>query len=966
MAYRLGGLSSRFRALKAAEAARQAAAAQAQQAAEAARKSNTAFEGKSRQSEFDKQLGTEAPATSLLTEDAKDGQVNCLDVAAEWADKATPELRAKSEMVFLKDNRPGKEGESGHVVVRQGDKILDPTTNKSYESMDAFKKAQPHYQEAGSLSASNVKRILDTKPGSPERAAALDKAKVPAELQKMMVADETSPLNPRVAERQLAETSLTDANTALKEAKEAARKAATLPAGPEADKARKEALDAATRALEAQRNANGAAKGVGEKLPFPDADKAQVTNGVDAAILLSPEEQTKLFGVALPATPDEAIRAKAQEVVDATKGCSPQGSGATVLQAALDGPYPPETKKKLLAELAPGLGEMARKALSLEPGTVVGPMLETLAVAAKADPALKNSLITGLAEGVSTKGLPDEAKEALSGLISKPGGAELGVGLAEKLRQGDKTLAIADVSKAVSGGIETARKDFEDKQKKVKELDEVLAKHIGGMGDSLSGKQREAAIRDFRERHKEYGELEAAAGKLQGVVDASLAFEPHGTVSNTNAKRPEWEVNLRNELDAVKKQVPDFVNTRSGQAWLEKELNKQIEGRPSPAMERLVDMAKLGKLGSDMGTKLASAVTSVFGQVALSKASKGDMDGARRTLDLLEQNAGFFGTTPDKMTAITDGLEAVMAGEKDALKNLSGAIGEIPGGQALRGLGMACTLVQLAESGGKLDDAGLSEKISFAGDALALSGDGLAAFLKMTGPAANVPALLGRLSGVGNAAVAVGEGLKSIESFKDKEYLQAGSKALSFGGGLGLAMASVVAVPLWGQVLAGSAFAAGALGSYIADKQKEGENKDDVKKSLEAAGVKDPVASVMLDADPKTLKQLNEELKLSPEQVQQLAVKYPKLLDTSAGALNKMKDLLGAYGHQPQDLMAMLDAYTQGAKDPAQDIDNFVYRCGIDQQGRLTTREQWDQFFERAKNSNGPNVPLDNLRRYLG
>ncbi|MCP3141878.1 hypothetical protein [Pyxidicoccus xibeiensis] len=180
-------------ARRAAEAARKAAEAQAQQAAEAARKANTAFEGMPRNEQFDKRLGAETPATSLLTEDARDGQVNCLDVAADWANKATPELRARSEMVFLEDTRSGTEGESGHVVIRQGEQILDPTTNKSYESMEAFKKAEPHYQEAGSLSARHVKNILDTPPGSPERAEALARARVPAGLQKMMVADEKPP-----------------------------------------------------------------------------------------------------------------------------------------------------------------------------------------------------------------------------------------------------------------------------------------------------------------------------------------------------------------------------------------------------------------------------------------------------------------------------------------------------------------------------------------------------------------------------------------------------------------------------------------------------------------------------------------------------------------------------------------------------------------------------------------------------
>ncbi|MCP3100468.1 hypothetical protein LZ198_16485 [Myxococcus sp. K15C18031901] len=181
----------------AAEAARMAAEAQRAAAAQqAASKATTCFEGQGRQTEFDKRLGVDTQASSLLTEDVHDNKQNCLDVAADWVDKATPALRARSQAVFLEDTRPGVEGQSGHVVIRQGDKILDPTTHKSYESMEAFKKAQPHYREAGSLSANQVKSILDTRPGSPERAAALEKAKVPPELQKMMVADTKRPLNP--------------------------------------------------------------------------------------------------------------------------------------------------------------------------------------------------------------------------------------------------------------------------------------------------------------------------------------------------------------------------------------------------------------------------------------------------------------------------------------------------------------------------------------------------------------------------------------------------------------------------------------------------------------------------------------------------------------------------------------------------------------------------------------------------
>ncbi|MFY2560387.1 phosphodiester glycosidase family protein [Corallococcus terminator] len=158
--------------------------------------STSSFEDASRNVLRDKLLGNVAAppeASSLLTEDAKDGKVNCLDTAADWVDKASPELLARSEMVFLKDQRPGTEGQTGHVVVRQGEQVLDPTNNTSYESLDAYKKAQPQYTEAGTVSATEAKRIFDTPPGSPERAAALDKAKLSPELQSMMVADASTP-----------------------------------------------------------------------------------------------------------------------------------------------------------------------------------------------------------------------------------------------------------------------------------------------------------------------------------------------------------------------------------------------------------------------------------------------------------------------------------------------------------------------------------------------------------------------------------------------------------------------------------------------------------------------------------------------------------------------------------------------------------------------------------------------------
>ncbi|QSQ26440.1 hypothetical protein JY651_16565 [Pyxidicoccus parkwayensis] len=172
------------------EAAKRAAAEAALREATSSARGQSRFEpGSARPQGPAMDAQQAAPSSSLLTEDTRDAQANCLDQAADWLNNTTPELRARSELVFLKDNRPGAEGQSGHVVVRQGERVLDPTTNQSYANTQEYLKANPQYQPVGTLSGSKAAKIFSTEPGSPERQKALNDAKVSPELQKMMVAD---------------------------------------------------------------------------------------------------------------------------------------------------------------------------------------------------------------------------------------------------------------------------------------------------------------------------------------------------------------------------------------------------------------------------------------------------------------------------------------------------------------------------------------------------------------------------------------------------------------------------------------------------------------------------------------------------------------------------------------------------------------------------------------------------------
>ncbi|MFP2925707.1 hypothetical protein ACLESO_10900, partial [Pyxidicoccus sp. 3LG] len=109
----------------------------------------------------------EAQPTTLLTEHARDGQANCLDLVGDWLSLATPQLRGRAEVLFLRDTRPGAESAAGHVVIRQGNSIYDPTTKESFPSFNAYNASRGGaYRPAGAVSGSAVHAILSAPPGS--------------------------------------------------------------------------------------------------------------------------------------------------------------------------------------------------------------------------------------------------------------------------------------------------------------------------------------------------------------------------------------------------------------------------------------------------------------------------------------------------------------------------------------------------------------------------------------------------------------------------------------------------------------------------------------------------------------------------------------------------------------------------------------------------------------------------------
>mgnify|MGYP001765978895 CR=1 FL=1 len=116
---------------------------------------------------------TTSPST-LLTEDTHDAQANCLDKAENYLEALSPSERKNSSLVLLKTRDPARDGDVGHAVVRQGSEIIDPTSGKRYDSLNAYLNENTQYVMAGEISADDAKTIFDTPAGSPMRHVAID------------------------------------------------------------------------------------------------------------------------------------------------------------------------------------------------------------------------------------------------------------------------------------------------------------------------------------------------------------------------------------------------------------------------------------------------------------------------------------------------------------------------------------------------------------------------------------------------------------------------------------------------------------------------------------------------------------------------------------------------------------------------------------------------------------------------
>ncbi len=790
-------------------------------------------------------------ATNLLNENTRDASVNCLDRAADWVDKASPELRARSEVVLLEDTRAGREGQTGHVVIRQGERVMDPSTGQSYASMQDFQRAQPQYREAGSLPATAAHRIFSTEPGTPERAQALAQAHVPESLSRMMVAD-TAATAPRT---------LNPASVARAEA---------------------------DFAQVSQLHHLGQPNAMGELL---------LANKND------PDYQAHLVGLMNQGKPESMLN----NVV-----------------AGFEGLF-----------VKSGAGEF-------------GGTEETLNAVAGALSAAKQA---GTLSEADLQAYVDRAPAPWGEAVSR-----MGFSPVERLPAAD--TAMRELQGAVG--------EYESALQAVEGRNEELAAQLSAFGPALTEQQKADFIKAYQNHPDNaavFQRLESAAANLARVVERQGP-----ALENAAITRPADAQRLGDALAHL---------ATSSQAATAVKMGARILADPaSPLGQAFAAVPDFEKRVMEQGIPNAAA------QIMALAATP--QDGLRQLKELLAPLAEAGSGLKDGYETIQEGLDAIESainGNYNRLDVLAQDFAEsspLARGMAVAGIVFgAASAVNAGREGNYLEMLnGLAstgqdglELLAGATEALTRSGR-LAQYGVDAAQASRFASFATKLA---PALGLVANATSFAMHFNDlRDDPNIGEAVALMGDAIGVLGSAIELIP-GGQPVGIVVNGVGAVISTLGDAAswllERHEFTSQQREFLQQAGVKEPLLSTLMDSDGERVRELVDELKITPEQVQRLAVEMPWLLtEGSNNGLNldnfvRMTQAFGITGTEAYDLLRGMGT---GAEDPQH--NTYVVLANLMREGHgAQTQADWRSVVSRLAQSMPADLKpgFENLAREL-
>ena len=486
--------------------------------------------------------------------------------------------------------------------------------------------------------------------------------------------------------------------------------------------------------------------------------------------------------------------------------------------------------------------------------------------------------------------------------------------------------------------IAAATQAFNDAQAGIEGLNEELAALIGAAGPGLTQAEYDAIVANFKAEHaEEYARFEAAGAALTALIADNTDVLAH----------PEnYDPALVAQVHAAANELPELAQTQAGFEYLNSEMLKSGRGEPS-LFDQLTPDAAWIQSPTAFYEGLSTALVEAAGK-AMVMGRPGEAEAA---LDFLEAKPHLFGVDAGEAQQLRDDLEVIYKG-------------------AQRGHSPAQMEAHFRVLGNHLDEYGLSPRFKASLQVLGLIAgiaDGnfppqngsevLRLGLDVLGAGADVGSgLLGTASRIGTAlgwgATGLGfvttvlDGMDAYAHARAGDWDHALSSGLLAGSSLAPIALGMMGYPGVGTLVGGLLLAGSAGVGWWAGRNDQEEFQGQRLEALLAAGVPEPVARVLVDADPYRMQQL-QEAGFTPAQIRVMAERYPGMLTGSLGApIDGMVQAVLSGAFTPDEMMKMLDAASQGGADPIS--ANILLQTFQSAPTYPATREEWLALLRQA------------------
>ncbi len=556
----------------------------------------------------------------------------------------------------------------------------------------------------------------------------------------------------------------------------------------------------------------------------------------------------------------------------------------------------------------------------------------------------------------------DYYASAIEKAMADKGALRFGLALTDELVRTGNTRSAYRTDQVMSYAMYRVQSAFNDANGNIERIQQDLAKALGPVGGALTEDQRRAAVEAFQSRH---------SGAYQQWEDAGRRYAEMMKAIG-EADRSVWGPEQRARFEGFVRDLPNLSRTQAGMELLSGEIEKQGAHRPS-LMDEVARLGEQGKWSKDLLESFSIAVSRSVGMRALAYAQAGQVEAASSLLEGLRRNAGLFGVDAHTMDDVVNALRSARPGMSGAeleawTRQYNQALDKVNATginptsgpmQALRALGLTVGLAYTV-NGALSSEADIVQRTQYISDSIGLTAEagalGLEALQASGRMAANgtISTTLGnvfRVTGTATKIVSgVADGIMAARAFANGQPIEGAAYAQKAAGGLLLAAASVGWVPGWGNI-AGAALMIGGLVTEQYGKWREDNRIRDLRRDLLAAsGVTPEVSEALRNMNGDRMRELVHEMKMTPEQIQEMAQRWPFLITQGEGngvSFYGLKQMAQASGLDNGEVMDLLRRVGSG-QEPERMLMILLTNTGPSfTRGPTQTLEDWIAIAQR-------------------